>query len=474
MVSAAAQSQESEDLRKFREAWKAEVQRRRGHTSLSSTDYRDDERHLKDEDGEHDGILATTSEDTPRPRGKVPTVHPTSTSTVHLNPKLSVALDVYRRAVQCEQRGALDDALTLYRQAFRMESNIDRLYQREEMILSLLEPPPPPVPLVAPSDDALAEQLQNGLTLQPAVQVSGVVTGTLAEVIAGFPPDAAFEPEEENQLVPLNGLPDEIILHVLRLLDTTALERFASVCRKARLLTLDRGIWREHVAATYQPPQVPSLEALQAVISSFLRDYRRLYIEHPRVRLDGVYIAVCHYVRQGLSENHWVNISHLITYHRFLRFFPNGEVLTLLANEEHAPKDIIPQLRPELKMHGLLRGNWRIVRDTVELTNLMDASGRYNARRPRHGGSQSHAHGTQAHSHAHSHTSHAHPPSELPEVRYVFMMDLQLRSRPLGRWNKLDWASYNVVNLATGDISPVALKNERPFWFSKVKSYGAY
>lgn len=24
-------------------------------------------------------------------------------------------------------------------------------------------------------------------------------------------------------------------------------------------------------------------------------DLRRVYVEHPRVRLDGVYIAVCHY-----------------------------------------------------------------------------------------------------------------------------------------------------------------------------------
>lgn len=32
------------------------------------------------------------------------------------------------------------------------------------------------------------------------------------------------------------------------------------------------------------------------VIDRHLSDYRRVYIEHPRVRLDGVYIAICHYV----------------------------------------------------------------------------------------------------------------------------------------------------------------------------------
>lgn len=47
---------------------------------------------------------------------------------------------------------------------------------------------------------------------------------------------------------------------------------------------------------TYIPPQI--LHAMEAdiIAESYLSDYRRMYIEHPRLRLDGVYIAVCHYV----------------------------------------------------------------------------------------------------------------------------------------------------------------------------------
>ena len=63
--------------------------------------------------------------------------------------------------------------------------------------------------------------------------------------------------------------------------------------------------------------------------------YRRMFIEQPRVRLDGVYIAICHYVfvsllifiiavlircsRAGLSENHWVNVSFYVR--ALTRFF---------------------------------------------------------------------------------------------------------------------------------------------------------
>lgn len=52
----------------------------------------------------------------------------------------------------------------------------------------------------------------------------------------------------------------------------------------------------ELVRVTYYPPQVPETTAMIPVIKKCMFDYRRVYIEHPRVRVDGVYIANCHYV----------------------------------------------------------------------------------------------------------------------------------------------------------------------------------
>ena len=76
-------------------------------------------------------------------------------------------------------------------------------------------------------------------------------------------------------------------------------------------------------------------------------------------------------------------------------------------------------------------------------------------------------------------------------TRYTFQMSLNLRSRPLGRcvadfdhwinvlltkksydrWNKLDFIGYDSVHCDTGEATALALKNERSFWFSKVRSY---
>lgn len=53
---------------------------------------------------------------------------------------------------------------------------------------------------------------------------------------------------------------------------------------------------RALVKKTYHPPQIPDIDTLLTAIETRLSDYRRVFIEQPRLRLDGVYIATCHYV----------------------------------------------------------------------------------------------------------------------------------------------------------------------------------
>ncbi len=112
-------------------------------------------------------------------------------------------------------------------------------------------------------------------------------------------------------------LPLEILLHILFCLasihDVRTIERFATVCRKARAISLDPTIWRFAlpfavisetnmrfirflVQGTYVPPQIPRIGLLEDISTRYGSNYRKLYKEHPRLRIDGVYIAVCHYV----------------------------------------------------------------------------------------------------------------------------------------------------------------------------------
>ena len=231
---------------------------------------------------------------------------------------LTGALTIYRSAVEHERLGQLDDALRLYRIAFRKDPNVDKLYHREEVILAVTKP---------------KRHLEH-LPLEEIPVAVPIARRTLANVVAGFPDDLAFDPEIEEEKVILNDLPPEILIKILMNLNPTALERFGSVSRKARVFTLDTLLWRcvsftrathvlhllyrEFVHTTYKPPQIPDQDTLDAVIERSLYDYRRVYVEQPRVRTDGVYISVCHYVRPGLSENHWVNVFDSHVYHTAL------------------------------------------------------------------------------------------------------------------------------------------------------------
>lgn len=153
------------------------------------------------------------------------------------------------------------------------------------------------------------------------------------------------------------------------------------------------------------------------------------------------------------------------------RFFPNGQVLSLLANEEKSPQEVIPILKPTLRMKGLFVGHWKLLGTTVHISGLVDASGKFALPGPFGGdGILQDTKGALGGATAGS-GHHAHP-VPLEQARYTFDMTLYLRSRPLGRWNRMDIQSYDSVHLETGDVNPVALKHERPFWFSKVRSYG--
>ncbi|KAI0832067.1 hypothetical protein BC628DRAFT_1336193 [Trametes gibbosa] len=362
-----------------------------------------------------------------------------------MGPALQRAVEIYKNAVHHEQRGELDDALRLYRTAFRMDTNVDRAYHLVEEQLKAVTSSGASAPpkahyrkTSAGNVDAIVDGLGSmelGLAHVPVVRArgEGLVTGTLASLISAWPIELSFEAEDLQEGVPINQLPDELLMIVIRLLDHTAIERFARVNRKARVIALDGSIWRPIVYFVLKPPQITTEEELEKLVSKYMTDYRRIYIEHPRVRYDGVYIAVCHYIRNGLGENAWVNYSHLITYYRYLRFLPDGQVYSLLANEELTPQQVIPLLNPGLRMKGFFIGTWYLDGTAVHVEDLLEPGA--------------------------------------SDRRYSFQMILELRSRPLGRWNRLDFREYDSVHIGSGEATPLALKNERPFWFSKVRSY---
>ncbi|KEP49965.1 putative F-box protein pof7, related protein [Rhizoctonia solani 123E] len=334
-------------------------------------------------------------------------------------------IDIYAEAVDKEQRGELDAALDLYRRAFRLDPNVDRAYHYHNTTESLQ------ALTLAPIEPSTSHPKPEPIHVAPTS------THSIHTLISAFPPasELTFSPEDERQPVAIAHVPDELLIHILRLLDVSTIERFALVCRRARVLTVEPNLWRDFVISTYVPPQIPTTVPLAEYITRFDYDMRRLYIELPRVRLDGVYIAVCHCNRPGQSENLWANVDHLVTYHRYLRFLPDGRVLSLL-DQNLEPREAVHLITPDLVMKGFFIGTWTLQTSNenkhhVSIANLTDPSGKFE---------------------------------------HSFRMELTLASRPLGRWNRLTFESYMSVN-SEGTPSTLPIRNERPFWFSKVRSW---
>jgi len=266
---------DTEELRAFREQWRAEVKQKRTHD------------HQEDERPRLGGPLVDSERSRPPlPARGAPTQAVPREPYNKQSPVVSVrrplpldqdvetpfqaaqrrALDVYREAVRHEQAGELDLALRLYRQAFRLDSNVDRAFHREEQALLASGPTTGPgsvtageanKPVVQHTRTVSAEKggasdiaegmktikLSSGIGAHQ-IHADRIVSVVLAKLVEEFSHGLSFSPEIENNPVFLESIPEELLVSILGYLDPSALERFAAVSKKARVVTLDSSLWR--------------------------------------------------------------------------------------------------------------------------------------------------------------------------------------------------------------------------------------
>jgi F-box protein 9 len=247
--------------------------------------------------------------------------------------------------------------------------------------------------------------------------------------------------------------------------------------------------------------------------------WRDIFHEYPRIRFTGVYISTVNYTRPGgasATANTWSNPIHIVTYYRYLRFFRDGTCISLLTTNE--PIEVVHHLTPEnlnyvrtgkkegaghplnftsaapalLReshpqssttgtsgnapppsardvMKHALRGRWRLCDPSLdgplaESANTAPSGGAEPAQ-------QSSPKPTMSHGDLHIETEGAGP-------RYMYTMHLSLknagsaRSRHTTKNNKLVWKGFWSFNVLTNDWAEFHLRNDKPFFFSRVRGYG--
>ncbi|TPX43048.1 hypothetical protein SeMB42_g04883 [Synchytrium endobioticum] len=353
----------------------------------------------------------------------------------------SEALMLFGQASQFERQGNLNQALLLFRQASKLNPDVERAYRK-----SLLSQKHFDVHLAGSSghdEREAADNFETFYSLEEHASDSGTVDAIDAIVVLASRAQVTCTPKHALRKPPIwNRLPGELITQILQwavLRDVGTLCSISLVCKKFLIQVRERSLWRFVSERSFPGPLSLGLAGvgntlLEEVSMRFDDDWLRMFVEKPRVRTDGVFISRVNYVRQGYGES-WSRPVHVVSYYRYLRFFSNGTCFSWMTTLE--PAQVVKILTlVSRKEKGFMVGSYRV-------TEKMDGSCHIFAKMRDH---------------------------DRPETTFEFTLALSSTKR--GRHNKLSWLIYSMYNSENKETrSEIPLRTLRPFMFSKVRSY---
>lgn len=375
------------------------------------------------------------------------------------------ALEHFERAVEYENEGNQGRSLEHYRKAFRLDERVDLRYREKHFPKAAF-----------PSKDAQ----------KPSVtySVHNLAKSFAGIAISGAGPKIAGKETTEEQTAetletsPLAAIPSELLLHIFRhvaLADVASFARLSLVCKAfAYIVSTEEPIWKavcdsdrgfkkivwkwacDTEGVELQPGSDGFDEDEEPVPNNdeqvllYGGSYRVMLRDRPRIHYNGVYISTCNYVRQGQASAtavSWNSPVHIVTYYRFLRFYPDGTCISLLSTDE--PSMVVPEFRKTPPSHldwspKLQRGRWMMTANgSLEVETIPDSPGL---------------------------------------EKYTFLLSLIVKTAsgslassssagvgPGGRRNKLLWRGYWSRNKITEDVAEFARKHDKPYVFSRVR-----
>ena len=419
------------------------------------------------------------------------------------------ALEHFEHAIEREGQGNLGDSVRHYRKAYKLDDKVDQVYKQKHFAHRWK-------PADSNPSNASAT-VPNPAHHSSQVADEPLSTLELVESFVGIPIEG-IPPVIERDIpppCPIQRLPAELLVEMLQIIgtkDPALLARIAPVCKNlAYHVFTENSIWkrialgpnfgfasqqykfttdvqgRELIYTTLHPESNPDTHITE---NDFPRDtiWRDVFHQHPRIRYSGLYISTVNYSRPGgasATQHVWSNPVHIVTYYRYLRFYRNGTCISLLTTNE--PNEVVPYLTAEnldfvrskgnaktpahipaagaavgippsaqVIMKHALRGRWRIVSPTASKPDLEQE--RYNIDSSLVPGDVC------------IETEGAGP-------RYVYTMHLSLKStspksKTASKNTKLIWKGFWSYNQLSNDWAEFGLRNDKPFYFSRVKRYG--
>lgn len=323
---------------------------------------------------------------------------------------------------------------------------------------------------------------------------------------------------------PIASLPEEILVHILQEVAIADIGNFVRLCRVCKrfawLIATEDSIWRQVCLGTrfgfvgmqydfqtqvdWRPIPDEALWRLAserglldagtepdmrelvrrreeeayattiALLHAIYHSWYRMFRQRPRIRFNGCYISTVNYIRPGAQTNSvsWNSPVHIVTYFRYLRLFRDGTAISLCTVEEpaavvhHMTKEAMKLHKggamahlPSSVMQHALRARWKLS-SAADYEDKEDAENGGKVDREK--------------------MSLADSEGDLiieneGGGNYLYRMELSLRSAGRGaRNNKLVWRGFYSFNKTSELWDEFTLKNDnsKPWFFSRVKSYG--
>lgn len=431
--------------------------------------------------------------------------------------KPTTALEHYEKAVEREDSGNLGDSVNLYRQAYKLDAGVDKIYRNKYFPPSTSKSKPTN-PNPSNASVTVPGTAHHSLDGPPA---SSPTVSELINSFAGLsiPPRLPETDASPQPPCPISKIPSELlvdILYRLAIADIASFARTSLVCKHfAHLIATEDRIWERvclgseygfgsmhydwascisgaplpqalsdfmppDLTSSSDPSSLPDLFALRledpspSFISTpthpvfplcpIYPTHRTMFRNRPRIRFNGCYISTVNYIRPGASMPSQISWNtppvHIVTYYRYLRFFRDGSCVSLLTTQEpidvvhHLSKSNLPNsdgttkgahsIPPMSIMQHALRGRWKLSPPSEEDTEEPEGTLTIET-------------------------------LGIDPEKYTYVLSLSLKSagRNTGvRNNKLGWRGFWSYNKLTDDWAEFGLKNDKPFFWSRVGSYG--
>lgn len=188
--------------------------------------------------------------------------------------------------------------------------------------------------------------------------------------------------------------------------------------------------------------------------------WRNMFIERPHLKFHGCYISKMSYLRQGeRGLDNFYNPYHFVEYYRYIRFFPDGQMLMLTSPDD--PQLIVGKLKHRRAyVQGILHGYYKMAGDNV--TAVLKRKKMRD---------------THSSDYIYYRNKNRRMENQNVSPEQVFNVELLVQKTNKLPHSKLCWLRYSVrtiyKNVGQESITDFDLNNQSypPLIFSRVKSY---